>query len=81
MDSRLQSRIILFGMTLSLNRLTGIVIIRKRCSMLTWDFFKTTCWEKNRMLTWARENVVLKKIPCQHEIFFFPHGILKKIPC
>jgi len=40
-DSRLQSRIILFGMTLSLNRLTGIVIIRKRCSMLTWDFFKT----------------------------------------
>ena len=26
--------------------------IRKRCSMLTWDFFKMPCWEKNPMLTW-----------------------------
>ena len=22
-------------------------VIRKRCSMLTWDFFKMPCWEKN----------------------------------
>ena len=31
--------------------------IRKRCSMLTWDFFKTPCWEKNCMLTWAQRTL------------------------
>ena len=29
------------------------VCIRKGCSMLTWDFFKMPCWEKNPMLTWG----------------------------
>ena len=52
--------------------------IRKTCSMLTWDFVPTSCWEKNPMLALTCKNFMSTCNFFRNMRFFFEHACLEK---